>query len=747
MYHTIRQSWFASAGSDPDQVLQKVVVYMRRVSLLGVLLLSTIPLWSQGTIVCQTTAVPAVIRVEGVAERLGDIVLSCSGAPGREVTGNLTVFLNTTVTNRILSGSGALDAVLTVNDAIASVPAMQGGNNQVVWSGLRINTGMSGRVELRISNLRGDASLGGAPSIPSQFGPGGLLGTPITANLAFNPGGILNFTQATFTVGAPERGLYATTLTTVVPTHSGSPLPEDITFSELIRAGTVFGTTRVTEGSVSAFEPQQPQTTQGTRIMLRFSDYPADARLFAPALIAGSNAEIPTRAGDFGGTVSGGANTPGRPALVLARVLFTDSNGAGGSPASGLIGTSVFNAMTEVNLSNGSGVAVYEVINADPAAQESAQIPVFIGVPRSQSARSSTAQLQVSFAPVSTTATASVVAPVPRFVQVNAPTDCGVFADCRSYIPRLGAPPVNTDLRLTRGVGVEQRSIPLSNEGGGLMPWAATVEYRRGNGWIILDRTSANQPVLIRMTVRALADMTPGLYEATLIIDAGLAGIARYPVKLEIVEAPTSPPPPVNNRPVVTSVVHGATFETGVVARGSYVTLRGTNLGSGNVTVTFDGRPAQVVYSSSEQINVLVPSDLAGNTAQVVVTANGVASTAFSVNVAAANPGIFTPGILNQDGSVNSAANPANTGSFVQIYATGLLAPDGSGAVEAKLHDQVYTTLPYAGPAPGIPGLQQVNLMIPAGWPTMTTSVLLCTNAGGQRQCSAAVPIHIRQVQ
>jgi uncharacterized protein (TIGR03437 family) len=712
-------------------------------------LLPAASLWSQtGTLVCQTTAVPAVIRAEGVAEQLGDIVISCSGPAARELTGNLTVFLNTTITNRIIASSGALDAILAVNGAMANVPATQGGNNQVTWAGLRFTTNAGGQAELRISNLRGDASFGGAPSIPSQFGPGAFLSTPITANVAFNPGGLVNFTQATFSVGVPQRGLYATTLTTVVPSQAGSPLPEDITFAELIRTGTAFGSTRVTEGHLSAFEPRQPQATQGTRIMLRFSGYPGDARLLLPAVIAGSNADVPTRAGDFGGAPHGGIYTPGSHALLLARVLFTDANGGGGTPVSGLVGGSQpLNAITDVTMSNGNGIAVYEVIDADPATRESAQIPVFIGVPRSPTARSVTAQLQVSFAPVSTTNTTSATAQVPRFIQTNAPTDCSLFTDCSAYIPKLGAPPVNMDFRLTSGVGVEQRNIPLSNEGGGLMPWAATVEYKRGSDWILLDRTSGNQPLLIRMIVRALANMEPGVYEATLIVDAGLAGIARYPVKLEVVEAPTSPPPPVTNRPAISAIVHGATFVAGPVARGSFVTLRGTNFGTSNVTVTFDGKPARVVYSSSDQLNVLVPSDLAGNTAQVIVTVNDIASPAFPVTVTAANPGIFTPGILNQDGSVNSPTNPANTGSFVQIYATGLLAPDGSGAVEAKLHDQMYTSLPYAGPAPGIPGLQQVNLMIPATWPTMTTEVLLCTSAAGQRQCSTPVKIHIRQVQ
>jgi uncharacterized protein (TIGR03437 family) len=163
--------------------------------------------------------------------------------------------------------------------------------------------------------------------------------------------------------------------------------------------------------------------------------------------------------------------------------------------------------------------------------------------------------------------------------------------------------------------------------------------------------------------------------------------------------------------------------------------------------VTIDGKTARVLFANADQINVQVPEQLSGNSVQVVVASGDVSGDPVAVNVAAVNPGIFTPGIVNQDGSVNSANNPAATGSYVQIFATGLLPPDGSGIVEAKLHDQVLTTLPYAGPAPGIPGLQQVNLQIPAGWPTMTTEVLLCSSSGGARVCSAPVKIHMRSAQ
>ena len=674
-----------------------------------------------------------------MAERLGDIVASCTGSPGQTVTGNLTISVNGNITNRIISDSGALDVIVTANNSLVPAQATLAGTNRVTISGLQIPFGSTGRVELRIANLRADVS---NSSTPSQFGSFPL---PIVAQLALTPPSLLSFTTSNLTVATPQRGLYATTSTTVIPSHSGSTVPdaENLTFAEFLRVGTYYSSTRVTEGFETAFEPRGGQATQGTRIMLRFADYPAGTQLFVPAQIAGSNAPVPTRAGDFGGTPAAGQTQAGT--LLLNRVLFTDANGAGGSAAQ-----QGFGAMTEVQLQNGTGIAVYEVMDANPVQRESAQIPIFVGLPRSVSARSGRVSVQVTFAPVATTATTSSSAPVPRFAPTPAETDCGVFTDCSIYIPQLGAQPTNLDFTLTRGVGSQERSILLSNEGGGLMPWTATIQYQNGSGWIVLDRDSGDRPVAVRVVVRALTDMPAGVYRATITIDAGAAGVARYPVNLTVVENTTSPPPPVTppaNQPRVTSVVHGATFQEGAVARGSLITLRGANLGGNNVSVTFDGRPARVLYTSSDQVNLQVPAELTGNTAQLVVTANGVASAPMTVNVSAVNPGIFVPGILNQDSSVNSPTNPANTGTFVQIYATGVLGPEGTGVVEARLHDQVYGNLPYAGPAPGIPGVQQINLKIPEGWPTMTTEVLLCTTAGGSRQCGPPVKIHIRQVQ
>jgi uncharacterized protein (TIGR03437 family) len=79
------------------------------------------------------------------------------------------------------------------------------------------------------------------------------------------------------------------------------------------------------------------------------------------------------------------------------------------------------------------------------------------------------------------------------------------------------------------------------------------------------------------------------------------------------------------------------------------------------------------------------------------------------------------------------------------MYTTGLMPPEG-GRVEVKLHDVVITDLDYAGPAPGIAGVQQVNVRIPEYLPAMTTEVLVC-NSNGHKVCSAPMKIHLRDQQ
>src|ERR1022692_707987 len=64
---------------------------------------------------CSESAVPPIVKGEGLAERTGDIALNCSGgAPGAIVNGNLSIFLNVNITNRLI-GSTFTGVIFTID--------------------------------------------------------------------------------------------------------------------------------------------------------------------------------------------------------------------------------------------------------------------------------------------------------------------------------------------------------------------------------------------------------------------------------------------------------------------------------------------------------------------------------------------------------------------------------------------------------------------------------------------------------
>jgi uncharacterized protein (TIGR03437 family) len=694
------------------------------VSLVALAAASVSPAQTSGT-TCTVTAVAPVVRAEGVTERLGDIVMNCSGAPNRQVSGALTIIINSPVTNRI---SGAnLDVVATLNQGSGTtiLPAASRLQlaNQVVFDDFRFTLGPSGTAEVRITNIRADVS---------QMSLGLR---EVFAQLAFNPPGILNLTASNLPVAVVNRGLFVTSLLRLVGTQIGSKLPESLTFAGFLEAGTAFSSTRLTEGFNSAFEKLGPGMTHGVRLMVRHTGLTSDSRVFLPAALAGSTAQKPTAAGDFGGPVSPGEYVPGSSSLLLVRIVGADANGSGGFPALVPTGSLALNEMIEAPVAGGVATAIYEVYDANPSVIESVQVPTFLGVARTELARSVSITPEVFFAPFSTVPTASTFAPVPRFARINPASDCELTRDCELYRPKLVINSALLDFEATQGLPYVRREVIFSNDGGGTMAWTARVEYKTGSGWIQLFPESGLQGAAVGVML-VLTNLQPGTHEATLIIDAGPeAGSSRLPIRLQLSPRPAP-------SPSITSVGNAATFQ-GSIVPGSLATLKGSNLQGASVSLALNGTPARLLFSSSDQINFEVPAGLTGATAQLVLTVNGVAGSPMTVNVAPANPGIFVPGILNQDFTVNSPENPARAGSYIQIFATGLLPPNGAGQVEAKLHDLVLTSLPYAGPAPGIAAVQQVNLQVPQHYPTMTTEVLLCTTAGGIRACSPPVRISV----
>jgi len=190
--------------------------------------------------------------------------------------------------------------------------------------------------------------------------------------------------------------------------------------------------------------------------------------------------------------------------------------------------------------------------------------------------------------------------------------------------------------------------------------------------------------------------------------------------------------------------LNGASFAPGALAPGSLATLMGSKLAGANVSVAFDGMPAKILYDSDTQINLYVPMELgAKTTAQMLVTVDGLIGPTQNVALAPFTPAIFRNGVLNQDYSVNSPDHPAGQGTIVQIFATGL---SGTGTITAKLNGQPITAPYYAGPAPGLLGVQQVDLQLPSNLSGPTASIAVCGGATpDQSVCSPAIQITISQ--
>jgi uncharacterized protein (TIGR03437 family) len=284
-----------------------------------------------------------------------------------------------------------------------------------------------------------------------------------------------------------------------------------------------------------------------------------------------------------------------------------------------------------------------------------------------------------------------------------------------------------------------------------------------GGQWLnVVDHFAAPTPAQILVGV-ANPPSTPGEYDGSFTIQSP-GGSLYVPVTLLVEPGPVAPP-------VVSQVVNAASGIAGGVSPGEIVSVRGYGVGAAAVggvkldasgavasqvnglMVTFDGKPAPILYTSANQTNLIVPYEVAGKSSTVMqVTYASAAGTlqtaAWALPVAATVPAIFTldstgtgpAAVLNQDGTINSAANPAVRGSIVSIYATGegQTTPGGTtGSVAGPT--AVIPVLPvtvtiggvsaavqYAGSAPGeVAGLLQVNAAVPSGIAAGTAAVVV----------------------
>jgi uncharacterized protein (TIGR03437 family) len=184
------------------------------------------------------------------------------------------------------------------------------------------------------------------------------------------------------------------------------------------------------------------------------------------------------------------------------------------------------------------------------------------------------------------------------------------------------------------------------------------------------------------------------------------------------------------------------------LATGTIPALGTVGTTAGATTVTFNGTPAPVLYSSASAVGVIVPYEVFGSTsASVVVThelptaappsGQPIVSPAFTIPVAQTAPGLFTISetgtgevvAYNFDGTLNTASNPVARGFPVIVYATGEGQTDPTGTdgliasglfvrtpfapVSATVAGQAASVV-YAGSADGnVSGIMEVELIVP----------------------------------
>ena len=445
--------------------------------------------------ICNANAgVPPIVRAEGLAELVGDLVLNCTGGVPTVLGGivpqiNVQIFLNTNVTSRLTNDPWS-EALLMIDEpspaqqnvctpapcsitgtgtAInygANVNVFQGrqsGANQLVWLGVPIDApGTTGTRIIRITNVRANANQLGVSStmIPTQIVM--FISATGTTSIPINqPQQTIAFIQPGLTVSRVNISgkvlLQCVNQNTNLATDSSRQTQSGATSVLRFREGFASAFKRRNANLGSSADVSPTPTNQngpgliyntetgfynnlftstngvniagladhGTRLLARFSNVPAGVSVYVSAygiVTTDSNDNIISTYNTASTGLSSGP---------MVRLVSTDANGAGAFSAAtitsnqAVVGTNsgTGNApIAPVSLSNGTGSAVWEVMNSDPLAQETVKVAVFLAYTANTSANLpglGTPSVNLNYAPISTVTTASSSAPLPRFADTS----------------------------------------------------------------------------------------------------------------------------------------------------------------------------------------------------------------------------------------------------------------------------------------------------------------------------------------
>lgn len=393
------------------------------------------------------------VRAEGVAEEVGQVIITCTGGTSTTPYGaaiptfNVQIFLSTNVTSRLLSGGthSAIDseALLIIdepapaNQLVASsvpnttiVPATGSGQyyggfpgrpnvfvgqvvgtNSIAWLNVPFDPpGTTSNRVIRLANVRANANQLGVSST--------LIPTSINMFISISGTGSLSLANSQLTVAYVQLGMkFSATPATYNQCEAGTKT-FNIKFAE--QFGTAFrknidaATSQATIGTIyntesmfynPLFAGTQAATaglaTQATRLIARFSNVPANVALSVPITITTADGDSAT--------------------LVAAP---TDGSTAAASDATN----------AAVALSGGAGAAVWEVTASNPGAISTFTVPVSVTYKSNPLPGLGTATVSGNYAPTTTVFTASATAPAPRFVDNPQSATTFTINSCRTNL-------------------------------------------------------------------------------------------------------------------------------------------------------------------------------------------------------------------------------------------------------------------------------------------------------------------------
>jgi hypothetical protein len=455
------------------------------------------------------SGIPRIVQADGLTELTGDVVITCTGgvptaAGARIPAANISLFLNTNITSRLLASTWS-EALLLLDEPSPSSqfacetstgvcnalgdgsgsgkyygPGSSGtaGNNKNVfqgqqtsgngltWSGVPIDPpGANGSRVIRITNIRANANALGASANTAP--------AAVVASISINSPTSIGINNPTSTVAFVQSGLTASTRNAGNTADVTGP----VSLSGCAAAQTKIATLRYTERYATAFTRRNVGTTASLPSNLApqnnlTTTYQTQTGFYNPNL---SGAAARGNLGDAGVPDSGTrlkAVFKNIPSGVNLSVNVSDV------PGKARLTNVETGAFTFVSLAdpaqlivqNGSATAVWEVLGDDPNAIEQFDFGVYASLSADVSATGAIT-VNRTVAPSSTIATASLTAPVPRYADASTASNLLTFTACTTTTQYLSLDKLSPASATVGGPGFTLTVFGASFVSGAKVQW------------------------------------------------------------------------------------------------------------------------------------------------------------------------------------------------------------------------------------------------------------------------------------